>query len=127
MIKKRIFGKTYVSVTSPWGLNRPYGHRLLCGDGVIRAAWIAQCPDTFFSTPARIRYKGRSVTGYMTSAGKDDLSTGDAAALVFHPHTGQPDSDALAWPCYDNTPGEDVAARYDRMRERFNAVLAKGA
>ena len=41
--------KTSLSQTYPWGFFRRIGHRLLCADGVIRAAELAQCADTFFS------------------------------------------------------------------------------
>lgn len=66
MIEKRFLGKTYVSQSSPWGLYTRNGHRLLCGDGVIRAAELAQTADSFFSVPASIRIKGKTVSGYMT-------------------------------------------------------------
>lgn len=58
--------KTFLSQTYPWGLFRRTGHRLLCADGVIRAAELAQCADTYFSIPASVRIKGKRVSGYAT-------------------------------------------------------------
>jgi len=98
-------GKTYITRTMPWGLNLKHGHRLLCADGVIRAARLAESPDTFFSTPASIRIKGRTITGYMSVEGIDQLSTCDRSQTVFafRPHVGQ---DAPYWPSYDTEPGD---------------------
>lgn len=59
-------GKTYITRVYPWGLNARNGHRLLCGDGKIRAAELAETADSFFSTPASVRVKGKRITGYMT-------------------------------------------------------------
>jgi hypothetical protein len=78
----RRLGKTYITVTRPWGLNRRSGHRLLCADGKIRAAELAAEPDTFFSTPAKIRIKGKWITGYMSV--EDRL--GDYSAFMFNVH-----------------------------------------
>lgn len=62
--------KTFVNTTHPWGLFSRRGHRLLCSDGVIRAAELAPTADTFFSVPARVRVKGKWISGYYT--GEDD-------------------------------------------------------
>lgn len=67
MKQKRHLGKTYVSQSFPWGLYARNGHRLLCGDGIIRAAELAESADTFFSVPARVRVRGKWVSGYMTT------------------------------------------------------------
>ena len=59
--------KTKINYSYPWGLIRRNGNRLLCADGVIRAAELAQTPDTFFSIPAYIRIKGKRIEGYASS------------------------------------------------------------
>lgn len=59
--------KTYVSQTYPWGLFKRHGHRLLCSDGTIRAARLAPTPDTFFSIPASINIRRKTVSGYATT------------------------------------------------------------
>jgi hypothetical protein len=89
--------KTSLAKTYPWGLFRRCGHRLLCADGVIRAAELAQCADTFFSIPASIRIRGKHVTGYATS----DESEG-VRVYTFRPHDRhKPEFPALEWPsCY---------------------------
>jgi len=39
----------------------------LCEDGKQRTARItAQSPDTFFSIPASVQYKGKTVSGFLT-------------------------------------------------------------
>ena len=58
------------------------GHRVMCGDGKIRAAELAPHPDTFFSVPAWVRVRGRRISGYVTS----DEWTGET---VFRPHTDE--------------------------------------
>jgi len=59
--------KTFVKIQQPWGLFCRNGHRLLCSDGRIRAATLASTADTFFSVPASIRIKGRTISGYYTT------------------------------------------------------------
>ena len=83
----------------PWGLFRRSGHRLLCADGIIRAAELAQCADTYFSIPASIRIRGKRVTGYATS----DESEG-VRVYTFRPHDRHKlEHPSLAWPaCYSD-------------------------
>ena len=87
--EKIAHGKTHITVTRPWGLNRRCGHHLLCSDGVIRAAELAETADTFFSTPAKIRLKGKSVSGYM-SVEEESLAKTFGRVFVFRHHDGQP-------------------------------------
>lgn len=97
-------GKTHVTVTRPWGLYLRNGHRMLCADGVIRAVSSAATPDTFFSVPASIRIKGKTYSGYWSTADTQWTKTRHDnfhTVYVFHPHTGQgcplpewPDGDA---------------------------------
>ena len=91
--------KTSLSQTYPWGLFRRCGHRLLCADGIIRAAELAQCADTFFSIPASIRIRGKRISGYATS----DESEG-VRVCTFRPHDRHKlEHPALAWPaCYSD-------------------------
>ena len=120
-------GLTYVSRTPQWGLNYRTGHRLLCADGIIRAAELAETADTFFSTPAKIRIKGKWISGYATTECTDQLSCGEQAAWSFRAHTGQEDKGAVYWPSYDSEPrleGDDVHSIYDRVRAKHNAILA---
>lgn len=78
----------------PWGLFRRCGHRLLCADGIIRAAELAQCSDSFFSIPASIRIRGKRVTGYATT----DESEG-VRVYTFRAHDRHKlEHPALAWP-----------------------------
>jgi hypothetical protein len=89
--------KTSLSQTYPWGLFRRSGHRLLCADGVIRAAELAQCADTYFSIAASIRIRGKRISGYATTDEVDGVRV-----YTFRPHVWhKPEHPALAWPaCY---------------------------
>lgn len=73
---------TTINYTYPWGLIRRNGNRLLCADGTVRAAELAQCPDTFFSIPASVRVKGKRITGYATTVEQDGQRV-----HTFRPHT----------------------------------------
>lgn len=43
------------------------GGRVLCTDGKVRKlARISQYADTFFSVPAAVKVKGKTVSGYVT-------------------------------------------------------------
>jgi hypothetical protein len=56
---------TCTVVSRPWGFYR--GARLMCSDGVVRAAKrIAETADTFFSVPASVTVHGKTVSGYAT-------------------------------------------------------------
>lgn len=78
----------------PWGLCLRNGHRLLCADGVIRAASMSQTADTFFSLPASIRVNGKTVTGYCATA----QNYQGQAVYTFRHHDGQQDKFPHTWP-----------------------------
>jgi hypothetical protein len=87
-VQSHSLGKTKIVRSYPWGLNRRSGHRLLCSDGKVRAAELAESPDTFFSTPARIRVNGKWITGYMTVENETNEDyTKTWSAYVFRQHT----------------------------------------
>lgn len=91
---QRKLGKTYVTQSMPWGLYLRNGHRLLCADGIIRAASMAQTADTFFSIPASIRVNGKTVTGYCTTAQNYQGQT----VYTFRHHNNQQDKFPHVWP-----------------------------
>jgi hypothetical protein len=45
----------------------------LCPDGLRRVAVITGRPDTWFSTPARVQARGKSVSGFITGREKGDV------------------------------------------------------
>jgi hypothetical protein len=51
----------------PWKVTKA-----LCADGVRRTAWIAGEADTFFSIPARVKVKGKTVAGFVTGRDRED-------------------------------------------------------
>lgn len=70
--------------------------KAVCADGVVRSiAWDARretsgVADTFFSVPARVRIRGKWVSGYVTSQTVSGLSTpceADPGIVVFVHHT----------------------------------------
>ena len=73
---------TKINYSYPWGIIRRNGNRLLCADGKIRAAELAQTPDTFFSIPASVRVCGKWVSGYATTDERDGQRV-----HTFRPHT----------------------------------------
>jgi hypothetical protein len=85
--------KTFVKQSFPWGLFLRSGHRLVCSDGKVRAAELAQTADTFFSVPAAVRVGGVWVSGYYTG---EESSTG-ARVCAFRRHDCHADK-LPAWP-----------------------------
>lgn len=56
---------TYLVQSYPWGLY--IGGAALCSDNVVRKLKrIAQTADTYFSVPASVTVKGKTVVGYIT-------------------------------------------------------------
>jgi len=54
----------------PWQV--PYqAKRVLCSDGKRRHAFNLRTPDTYFSLPASVKVKGKTVTGYLTTGETD--------------------------------------------------------
>lgn len=55
----------------------------LCQDGERRTVTVTGEPDTFFSIPARINVKGKTVSGFVTTHDPDDWNlTGDCYVFV---------------------------------------------
>ena len=101
MITTTNFAKgTSITRSYPWGLN--VTARVLCPDGAVRAVLrIAQTADTFFSTPASVRAKGKTIAGYVTMATASGLSTAtkdDPAYLEFRPYTYRKNGAVFAAP-----------------------------
>ena len=81
---------TWLETTGPWDI--PYRARVLCADGHYRTAYTAQSADTWFSLPARVKVKGKTVSGYVTTADWEHVEIQDghgsarATGYVFHPY-----------------------------------------
>ena len=95
---RRFAQGTSLTVSYPWGLY--IKGRALCPDGKVRAlARIDQMADTFFSVPAAVKVKGKTVSGYITveTVGGYSTPTDDDPAVVrFIPIKGRKNSDAFA-------------------------------
>jgi hypothetical protein len=61
---------------------------------------MAQTADTFFSVPASIRIRGKSISGYVTTESEYDFSEKkEYTCYSFRQHTGQKSKHALPdWP-----------------------------
>lgn len=67
-------GSESVMSSGPWSQTVAIKH-CVCSDGRPRYARITGQPDTFFSIPAAVKVKGKTVTGFVsinTSCGKDE-------------------------------------------------------
>lgn len=84
---------TFTKQSFPWGLFHRNGHRLLCSDGKIRSAELAQTADTFFSVPAKVRVNRKWVSGYYTG---EENEAGERVCAFRH-HTAHADK-LPAWP-----------------------------
>lgn len=63
----------------PWGIPIKVTN-CLCPDGRRRTVYTAQEADTFFSLPARVKFKGKTVAGFVSQ----EECGGE---LRFHPYT----------------------------------------
>jgi hypothetical protein len=97
---------TRVSQTYPWGLYTRNGHRVLCSDGVVRAASMAPTADTFFSIPASVRIKGKTISGYVTTEDGPD----DGRVWCFRHHSRH-EGILPAWPASFDPAHEALLAR----------------
>ncbi len=75
--------KTWTETYRPWGIFTRA--RALCPDGRLRVVKLRITADTYFSVPARLSYKGKSVTGYISWASDSGLSTDPAQYVTFVP------------------------------------------
>ena len=96
---------TYLDYRMPWGVYA--GGAALCSDGVVRRLKrIAETADTFFSVPASVTVKGRTVAGYVTVETRDGFSTvtpADPALVRFVAYRYGKNADAL--PAQQLVPG----------------------
>lgn len=86
MVSRRDFAfGTYTLYRQPWGFY--CGGAALCSDGKVRKLKrIAITADTFFSVPAAVKVKGKTVSGYVTVSTLSGSSVpvdGDPAVLMF--------------------------------------------
>lgn len=80
---------TELTVSYPWG-NYISG-RALCSDGKVRALKrISETADTFFSVPAAVTVKGKTVSGYITvttMSGSSVPTEDDPSVIQFRQYT----------------------------------------
>lgn len=87
MICKRDYAdNTSVTQSYPWGTY--VTARVRCTDGKVRSvSRIAQTADTFFSVPAAVKVKGKTVAGYLTvecRSGSSVVTEDDPAVAKFY-------------------------------------------
>lgn len=72
--------------------------RAVCSDGIARSCVMTHFPDTFFSIPARVTVRGKTISGYLTSAtvdGSDVETSDDPAILTFRAYRYGKNADVL--------------------------------
>ena len=67
---------------SPWGAQAGSRYRVVCADGVVRTATATAEADTWFSVPARVQVKGKTVVGYVSAVEWFDIMTDDERPAV---------------------------------------------
>jgi len=83
MDTKREYEKgTYIVSRSPWGTYVTAS--AICPDGKLRKVKrISITSDTFFSIPASVVFKGKTIAGYITFESDSGLSTDDKQFISF--------------------------------------------
>lgn len=88
---------TSLNTRMPWGTF--VGGRALCPDGKVRRlARIALTADTFFSVPASVQVRGKTVAGYVTVETIGGFSTAtqdDPAVVRFVPYRNRKNANAF--------------------------------
>lgn len=64
-------GKTFLETAGPWSVN--VNAAVECPDKIIRKVKrIAIVADTYFSIPAAVSYKGKTISGFITGGESDN-------------------------------------------------------
>ena len=88
---------TELTQTFPWGLFTT--GRAICPDGKVRRLHrIAPTADTFFSVPAAVKVRGRTVSGYITvetMSGSSIVTDDDPPIVRFKANTYGRNADAF--------------------------------
>lgn len=74
---------TWTETVGQWG--RFTRARAICPDGKARIVRLAETADTYFSVPARVSYKGRTVYGFVTFHDDQGLTTTGKEFVLFVP------------------------------------------
>ena len=74
---------TWIETFGPCGLFRRAA--AVCPDGRLRTVRLAAVADTFFSVRARLSYRGRTVTGFISFKSDDGLTTNPVEWVKFTP------------------------------------------
>lgn len=91
---------TSLTTRAPWGV---IVHcRALCPDGKTRAcSRIATTADTFFSVPASVTFRGKTIAGYVsteTVSGSSVETADDPAVIRFRPYLYRKNAGAFGAP-----------------------------
>ena len=92
------FVDDYAPSRSPWGAQTGARYRVVCADGIVRTATATAEADTWFSVPARVQVKGRTVAGYVSAVEWFDIMTAverPAARYTFRAYQYRKNADAL--------------------------------
>lgn len=70
LVKANVAGREIVTgqlrrSRSPWGAQTGSVYAVLCSDGKVRHATVTAEADSFWTLPARVSVRGKTVTGYL--------------------------------------------------------------
>lgn len=98
--------ETFLTLAGPWQVWSTPG-RVLCSDGIVRAVKrVAMTSDTWFSLPASVTVRGKTVSGYIsveTLQGFETVTPDDPAVMKFIAYQYGKNADALPRGAY-STP-----------------------
>ncbi len=83
MDKRRYAKETWTETCGPWATFTRA--RAICPDGKLRVVKLAMCADSFFSVPARLSYRNKTVAGFISFAADSGLSTDPEQWVRFTP------------------------------------------
>ena len=87
------------SYPNPWGAQTGTAYRVLCSDGKIRTAVATAEADTFYTIPARVTVRGRTITGSVYHRGMDWDGPADGPRYAFSAYTYRKNGAILPrWP-----------------------------
>jgi hypothetical protein len=72
---RRDYGNDTYLTYSPFPFAEIIGGAALCSDGTVRKLKRVSTPDTFFSAPAAVSVKGKTVTGFLILETLEGFST----------------------------------------------------
>jgi hypothetical protein len=85
-----------------WGMDHLFRVDAKCTDNMVRRATVTAEADTYFSTPARVQVRGKSISGFLTTTDHYNLpEDGNRAVYEFIQYSYGKNGDMLPAPRFD--------------------------